>query len=545
MSNLKLYNSQLLQFLLIFLLLISIYETQAQPGTLDPTYGNNGTVHTTIPMGALTAYCSALDAQGRQIVGGRVWTGVSGGQGHDILARYKTDGSLDATFGDNGFAIDDLVTTEIFGVTIAMDGKILACGRNTTTTGQFSYDYMILRYNEDGTLDNTFGNNGRAFVDFGIEHRNIAYDIHEQSDGKIIVNGRFQYSLGNAAPLYKIGICRFLPNGILDNTFGSNGLASTDVNSISVRSYYSKIDFNGKLVISGRREIDNSGNSQGFLSRFNTDGSLDPTFGTAGVAPLDVPLFSYGFRSVAIATDGSLYACGTSTDSSENSDWNFLIAKFSSSGALDTSYANNGYLSFDFFGLGHRDEAHNLVLQQDGKLLVIGQVEDDNFRWEFGALRLRQDGSIDNTFGENGICHFTIGPADAFPTSVQLQADGKALLVGFADADNETLAFALARIITDSNVGIVDFDTNKVQVLVYPNPVVETTTLQYELTKSSKVSIEILSIDGKSIEQIINNTMLDSGSHKIEVNLSNLASGTYLLKLTANTNITTVRLIKP
>ncbi len=545
MSNLKQSISKRLQFLLIFLLLASMYNAYAQPGTLDSTYGNNGTVLTTIQMGALTAYSSALDAQERLIVAGMVWTGVNGGEGHDVLARYKTDGSLDATFGNNGFAIDDLVTTEIFGVTVAMDGKILACGTNTTTTGQYSYDYMILRYNEDGTLDNTFGNNGRVFVDFGIEHRNVAYDIHEQSDGKIIVNGNFQYSIGNSNPLYKIGVCRFLPNGSLDNTFGSNGINSTDANVISVDGFYSKIDSNGKLVISGYREIDNSGYSQAFLLRFNTDGLLDPTFGNAGVAPLDVPLLDSGFRSVVIANDGSLYACGTSTDSSQNSDWNFLIAKFLPSGALDTSYAINGYLSLDFFGLENNDQAHNLSLQQDGKLLVVGQVKNENFIYEFGALRLNVDGSLDNTFGENGIFHFTIGPADAYPDSVQLQADGKALLAGYADGDNGTLAFVIARIITDSNVGIVDFDTNKGQVLLYPNPVIETATLQYELTKPATVSAVLLSIEDKTIKQLINNTLLNSGNHKIEVNLSNLASGTYLLKLTANTSVTTVKLIKP
>ncbi|MDC8001487.1 T9SS type A sorting domain-containing protein [Aequorivita todarodis] len=220
------------------------------------------------------------------------------------------------------------------------------------------------------------------------------------------------------------------------------------------------------------------------------------------------------------------------------------MAKFSASGVLDTSYANNGYLSFDFFGLGNYDEALNLVLQQDGKLLVIGGADNDIFRVEFGALRLNQNGSLDNTFGENGIFHCAIGPADAYPLSVQLQVDGKAVLAGSTEGES-TLSFAIARIITDSNVGILDLESNQMEALIYPNPVIDKAILNYELQNSANVSIELLAVDGKSIEKIMNNTIINPGKNQIEVNLSNVASGIYLLKLTADNAVKTVKLIKP
>lgn len=170
-----------------------------------------------------------------------------------FLARFQTDGSLDPSFGNGGFIIDSTINGWIFGLTIASDGKILACGR--VLTGQSTYDYIIFRYNQDGTIDNTFSQDGSLLVDFGGLHRNQASGIHEQADGKILVNGGFMYDQQGVSDLRKIGICRLMPNGTLDPTYGNNGLVIEDLGSNNANCFNSKIDANGKLVVAGWRGL--------------------------------------------------------------------------------------------------------------------------------------------------------------------------------------------------------------------------------------------------------------------------------------------------
>lgn len=531
-------HSKLIRGLLVFFIFSTGFALKAQPGTLDSIYGTNGTVITYLEGNENNwseVWCSALDMQGRLVVGGQN-RALPNNSRHAFFARYNTDGSLDSTFGDVGYVIDTTKDVSIFGMTVTSDNKVLACGYVKTTTAEYSRDYIILRYNENGTIDDAFGEDGKVMVDFGGLHRNEAKDINEQSDGKILVNGNFSQDDDSS----KIGICRLLPNGVLDSTYGTNGLVSQDINSVSPSCNISKIDADGKLVVAGRRGVDTA---QGVISRYNTDGSLDSTFGIAGLAFNNIPHLDYGFYSVAIAGDGSIYTCGTS-EVPISLEWDFVIAKFTSSGMVDSSFANDGFLHLEFTNV-EMDEAHDLVVQQDGKLLVTGQAENiaNNNTWEFATIRLNQNGSIDSTFGENGLSLIPVGSGDAFSNTIELLSDGKVLLAG-STYINSSVAIAAARILTSENVGIVDLESNKIEVLLYPNPIVDKASLNYELLKPANITIELLSLNGKSIRKIQDDTIINSGKHKIEVNLSSSPPGIYLLKLTADGAIKTIKLIK-
>ncbi len=544
MNYLNPINSKLLAYMLIVLFSSGMPKAQAQLGSLDPTYGDNGIFFTHLQNITPEAYCSALDSQGRLIAGGSVYLASSAAR-HSLLVRLLSDGSLDPTFGTGGYVIDTIEGARIYGLTIANDGKILACGRAPTNTAEFSSDFVIYRFNEDGSPDNSFSDDGRTFVDFGPLHRNRANSINEQNDGKILVTGNFHYGDEGLADLYKIGICRLLPNGDLDATYGSNGLVIQDLNLISARSYHSTIDANGKLVVAGwRRPEASDGNNHGVILRLNENGSPDPTFGEDGLAFANIPEADYIFFSLVIGDDGSIYTCGTSTDP-ENGEWDFIIAKFSPNGDLDTDYANGGFLNLEFTDVSE-DEAHDLVLQDDGKLLVIGQVQNNSndYTWEYAALRLNQNGSIDTSFGDNGLSHFMAGPSDSYPVTVELQSDGKALLVGFTSGNSPNNGMAVARIITSLDVGIVDLKTEQVQVLVYPNPIVDDAAFQFELTQEATVSVELFNIEGKSIQQILSTSMLNSGKHVLPIDLTNFPAGVYLLKLNTDNSETSVRLSK-
>ncbi|MEZ4794001.1 MAG: T9SS type A sorting domain-containing protein [Flavobacteriaceae bacterium] len=174
--------------------------------------------------------------------------------------------------------------------------------------------------------------------------------------------------------------------------------------------------------------------------------------------------------------------------------------------------------------------------------LVKYKNSNNNDTWEFATLRLNQNGTLDTSFGDNGLAVFPVGSDDSYPVSVELQSDGKALLVGFSDdVDN---GLAIARILTGGNLGIVDLESGQTEVLYIPTLIAAKASLDFELTKSAAVSAELFTSHGISVEKIMDNANVKRGKHKIELDLSNFAAGVYVLKLTVGDALKTIKIIK-
>jgi uncharacterized delta-60 repeat protein len=221
-----------------FLHLSVLSSLQQIPGTLDPTFGGNGTGFNTIGVpSSLNAI--ALDIQGRIVAGG------FGGVGLDVLiARFNQNGTLDSTFGGNGtgFKLINLggafFPDQIYALALDPQGRIVAGG-----IGGADDDLFIMRFNTDGTLDTTFGGDGTGFNLINLGGFNALYSITIDTQGRIVAGGE----TGNNAL-----IIRFTPEGIPDLTFGGNGtgfnlidLGGTDaINSIA-------LDPQGRIVAGG------------------------------------------------------------------------------------------------------------------------------------------------------------------------------------------------------------------------------------------------------------------------------------------------------
>lgn len=527
-------------FLLSAMCLLVVHtNAQSRAGQLDSTYNGTGKVFTKVPSEAFRLYCSDLDANGNLVAGGIAYLDINGGDRYAMTVRYKPDGSLDPSFGYGGVYWDSTVNCRLYGIIVAADGKILACGY--TNTGLYSNEFMVYRFLPNGFPDSTFSNDGRAFVNFGTIYGNFPNDIHEQSDGKIIVSGTYTPRLN--ADHY--AICRFLPNGTLDNSFGTNGIVTDSIGYTNSSNFNTKLDASGRLVIAGYVSPDmNSDDGFATLTRYTTSGVRNVTFGIGGIAKFQPTRDQYAFQGLAIAGNGSIYVCGTFTDS-VTSDWDFIAAKYTSTGQLDPSFGVNGYVKFDFFN--DKDEAHDMVIQPDGKLVITGQSRNNGV-WEYATLRLLPNGIPDSTFGLYGLSHFEMDSAqDAFPVSIELQADGKMLLTGFGDIKvlgGYDQVPTIARILGDANLGILNHGTTEVKTLIYPNPVVDIAMLQYELSEAATVSATVLSVDGRVAKTIFTKNILSIGNHKLTLDLSDFAAGTYVLRLTANTVTTMVRFTK-
>jgi uncharacterized delta-60 repeat protein len=272
-------------------------------GSLDASFGNGGIVLTDFADGE-EAHALALQADGKLVAAGVAFT--SGAGQMFGLARYNPDGSLDASFGNGG-----TVTTAFgsgivqpSGLAVQADGKLVAAG--SVLVGS-TLDFALVRYQPNGTLDQTFGKAGRVTTQI-TRSDDDAQALALQADGKLVLAGS-----ANVGGHFDFALARYRPNGTLDRTFGKAGKVTTDFtgpdNSDAANALAVQAD--GKLVAAGVAFTGGVGEDFA-LARYQRDGSLDPAFGTGGKVTTDFA-GSTAFESVnalAVQADGNLVAAG-------------------------------------------------------------------------------------------------------------------------------------------------------------------------------------------------------------------------------------------
>ena len=215
-----------------------------------------------------------------------------------------------------------------------------------------------------GILDDSFGN-GSGYV--YISGDNYGQSLAVQSNGKILLGG---YCYNNSSGNRNFCIARFNSNGTLDATFGSLGNSGKVIQSIG--SFYDAgqslaIQPDGKILFGGEC-IDGIINSDFCIARFNSNGTLDTSFGTGGKVIQPIGSFYDAGQSFAIQPDGKILLGGSCQGVS---NFDFCIARFNSDGTLDTSFGSpNGFI-IQPIGL-FNDVGHSLAIQPDGKILFGG-----------------------------------------------------------------------------------------------------------------------------------------------------------------------------
>lgn len=221
------------------------------------------------------AYASTIQSDGKILVAGRYFSGRSW---DFLLIRFNEDGSLDSTFAQKGYTTKDFGKDDrAFSIDVQIDGKILICG----FAENLNWDFAISRFNPDGSIDSTFGERGSTIINIG-SYNDVAFSIKAQQDGKIIVCG-WTYIFGS----WDFALVRLNPDGSLDNTFGSNGIVTTDYNHLYNTSHSVAIQSNGKYIVAGYTEKPGSSDTDILIIRYNTDGSIDHSFGNNGLTLID------------------------------------------------------------------------------------------------------------------------------------------------------------------------------------------------------------------------------------------------------------------
>lgn len=523
-----------MKFFFLSSFLLTVQLLLAQPGTPDLYFADQGTC--TIFTGQLvgaTASAVAIQPDGKLLAGGQLYD-----QSNDndfILARLLPNGDLDVSFGDHGLVQTNLFADEdwLFDLAVQPDGKILGCGRSRDLVSG-ALCFALVRYNSDGSLDESFGQQGIVKTTGGATASANAMVL--QPDGKIVLAGIGQ--LGNTQTLM---VTRYNANGSLDHTFSGDGKMLYGVNSYGGGVNAMALQQDGSIVLTGRVSINPANLEYGyFVSRLLPNGQIDPFFGTDGavIDRFTSSTYTSSGGALVLQQDGKILVAGSGVD-------HWAMARYHPDGTLDDSFGTGGKLVTTF--PDKKAGIQSMALQPDGKIVAVGNGGLFTAPYNPITVLARYDstGTLDPTFGTDGsYTYLATGATSNFIHDMVLQTDGKAVLAGHS-GEIPVRSMIFARFLTDLNVGLLDFSDTRPVAMVYPNPITEKATLQYTLARADKVSIQLRDLQGHLLNTYLDQAPQEAGAYNQPIVLAAaLPAGAYSLVLTTGQGQMSVRIIK-
>ncbi len=477
-----------------------------QDGTLDTSFGNNGLVVTDF-LGAGDQSYSILEQNDGKIVS----FGFANNGDITILSRYNPNGDLDPSFGNNGKVINDFgnIPGFVFYTSVHQqnDGKIITTSEDLDPNGDL--DIFLVRYLENGDLDNTYGTGGTIRLDYGEDKLASSLLL---PDGKVLVGGTT--TIGESRYIL---LAKYLENGSLDLSFGNNGMVINYINDEPTWSFPLILQPDGKVLMAYRKQEANNLRTLMF-QRFLENGELDPSFGVAGVVTTNITA-SHIHGSIALKENGNIMAVIRLAPGNQD---NPILAQFLSNGELDLSFGVQGRKNIPVLSI----VPLNIILDQNENILISGNDYSFEIRNYF-LTRFNSDGDLDPTFGVSGRTELEFESH-----GIIMQADNKILVTGYSfwyeagDVD-----FKIFRL----NNGILGISANTLQDLnVYPNPSEGVFTIKNSSSFDSETKYFVTDLSGKIIQKGVLKTM------ETTINLSEAQAGIYFLK----TSGTTLKLLK-
>ena len=461
----------------------------AQDGTLDPSFGGgDGYVLTDFSGGADQSYAVIQQSDGKIVA-----SGFSDYGELQIISRYLPDGSIDTSFGTDGKVVNDFDNEPNFifysSLLQQTDQKLITVATNRLANS--TQDFFLARYLENGDLDTSFGINGTVMTDYGEDVLSAASLL---SDGKIIAGGWSQ--IGNSRYVL---MAKYLPNGDLDTSFGVDGIVATYIHESPTIVFPFVMQPDGKILIAFR-------GTAGILTfhRYLANGTLDSTFGINGVVETNIAAnLLYG--SIAMKENGSLVAA------MRLGPTNIVLAQFLSDGSLDTTFGFDGTTTINIPIV----VPVTILLDQEENIILSG----NNFGFEVGSyyiVRYDANGVIDNSFGSNGVTELGFESA-----AIALQNDGRILVSGSTYWYSGPVDLIVLRF---RNGVLGSSDTEQGNFTVYPNPSQAVFTIKNDAFLGP-VSYQITDATGK----VIQTGNIEGTETKID--LSGASNGLYFVQV--------------
>jgi uncharacterized delta-60 repeat protein len=346
-------------------------------------------------------------------------------------------GSLDPGYGSSG-KFSAVLSGGAKAMTLQPDGRALLLG-----------DRRLMRVNVDGTADATFGTAGAVDISLGGSAQDTARSVVVQPDGRILVAGSTR-NIGTT--MDDFAVTRLNGDGSVDTTFGTNGVTEVDFESLPDTGSEVLLQSDGRIVVTGTASSEPTpglGWAGDYAAiRLTSGGQLDPTFGSGGRTRVNLAGYTDIANAAALAPDGSIVIVGRAADDGGDPP-DVGVVKLTPDGARDPSFRGGGFFVHDFAN-GDRDEAKDVVVQPDGRIVIVGYLVGDSGS-DYLAARLHADGERDTTFG-GGAAVIAMSTGNDMAEGVALAADGDVIVVGSSPSTTVS-DFGIARL---SSAGLPD-----------------------------------------------------------------------------------------
>ena len=499
----------------------------AQAGIIDSTYGNNGLALIDIDAGSTDyPYSVVVQPDGKAVVAGY---SEEGGHYNAVLIRLLEDGSPDPGFGAGGVVLSDLGSDGRF-YTVALDENQNIIAGGYSNDG----DFAIARYLPDGSPDESFGTNGMVITDLQNDFENINALVL-QTDGKIVAAGASAHpdNPGGAA----FALIRYNSDGSPDATFGDQGKVFTEIGPGWDDIWSMVIQADGKLLVGG--ETEQYPYWQLCMARYNSDGTLDSSFGSDGIV---VDTFNNGhsaIRWMGLSPNGKITIVGRADPSQ-------IVARYNADGTPDNAFNGTGKLIIDP-AVGCNG-LYSGLLMADGKVVIGGTGRLSSNSQNFLVGRINPDGSVDTTFGENGFLErrITFGSSEIY--SLASTPDGNLIAAGYGFdelAGISSINFAVVKYLNDLQVGTLNFESPVQEVLVYPNPIVDQAMLRYDLEAEQRITIRLLDPAGRILKTFVQDQWQAPGRYQHPLAIpSALPPGLYLIQISSPQRQVSIKVVK-
>jgi uncharacterized delta-60 repeat protein len=499
-KNTNQMNFKMYRLIAAFLLASSVGFSQVI--TPDLTFGNQGTVVHDVNTNEDVFNDMTRQTDGKLLA---VGYSVQQAQKEVSLMRFNANGSVDSSFGLNGFTEMNVgpIHSTAKAVCLQADGKILVTGYYDNN---FFNDAFIARFDTTGDPDSTFGNTGLITYVIGTQYDEF-HDIAVQADGKIIVAGRTWQNNS-----YDFVVMRVMPDGSADSTFGVNGLVTTDFNGNYDCITSLMLLANGQILVSGHTEI---GASYFAAAKYNSDGSPDNTFGTNGKLSVGSGSRFDRCYGQTILSDSSIILAGKYHNSNVDA---LMLVKLNEDGLPDTLFGVGGVRLYPT--VNTTDVLTDIVTQTDGKLIACGMGDGNKAM----LMRILPDGTPDSTFGNQGIYSGNNGGMQAGLNALILLPDHSVVAAGFIDNGSD-FDFMVSKVLNNVSTSVWE-QAKHPHFSLYPNPAHDFIHIQTEVDNTGEVLVAISDITGRTVSSEI--MQLSNGHLQIDLPGS-LNEGIYTL----------------
>ena len=484
------------------LMLLSACAAFTQPGSLDSSFGSNGKVVKPTGSAGTFDHSLAIQQDGKIIVTGTSFNGINNDV---ILVRYKLNGSLDKSFGVNGITVTDLGSGEGGNaVAVQTDGKILVTGNS-----------VLLRYRSNGLPDSSFGAYGKIYIPI------TGNCVAVQANGKILVGGN---GGDCGTPGGCVSVARYNTVGSADSSFGTDGIVSIDITDPPEHFGHGiatsiTILQKGKILLAGNNYDEGPGSGI-VIARFTRDGKVDSSFGQIH----QNSIFKEECYSVGIQSNGKILLAGTGTGYLSINGWDFDLRRLNPDGSFDTNFGTGGIVRTDF---NYWDFGKALRIQPDGKILIAGYTSSNNSDYNFALARYKSNGRLDKTFGIKGKVITQLDGED-YAYSIALQQDGKIVVGGSSGTKFALVRYDGDTVLLNNNTD--DIASNIISLYpsaglkIYPNPVESILNIEFNKIGAVQKRINIFDVNGK----LLISKLCDGNT---ALNVKQLIAGTYLIKM--------------